>query len=522
MSAIQKKVYFKVQKPDTWELLPVDTFPAGWRFKELSSRQERQFFYDTFEWQAFEKEAVIVKKKNTLYLLSLTSGHEKASVTLQGNPSSFFSDDLPCSKTKEELSSYSDIRAFIRLCSIDVRIRTYCIINDEGKTTGTLTSESLSLSDKSKQDAFMHLVSLQPLKGYQKEMSAFEQSLSSFDETMCIIEFSTRFLFIMSAAGLNVQGYSSKIRLHFNADAPVHESARLLLQCTLSIMRLNETGISKNIDTEFLHDYRVAVRRTRSILKQLKGVFGPQEIKYYLNAVKEIGKRTNELRDRDVCLLRQPAYCRYLPPFLQPSLKTFFSEIAISRTALHKQVCRYFVSEDYRSLLEEWKLFINCQLLPDPEQAPNASLSTRAIVLTSIKKAWKKAIRHGRQIGQEATDSELHTLRIDCKKLRYLLEFFSSIFPDKTITPVIRQLKELQENLGNFVDYAVQIHFLYEHLASAKTCSGDKFLAASIGGLMTTLYQKQEEARQKFHKSFREFDNDETTRLFHELLTNPN
>jgi transcriptional regulator with XRE-family HTH domain len=38
----------------------------------------------------------------------------------------------------------------------------------------------------------------------------------------------------------------------------------LLLQPGLEILVANEPGIRGNVDSEFLHDYRVAVRRTRS------------------------------------------------------------------------------------------------------------------------------------------------------------------------------------------------------------------------------------------------------------------
>ena len=160
--------------------------------------------------------------------------------------------------------------------------------------------------------------------------------------------------------------------------------------------------------------------------------------------------------------------------------------------------------------------------LPDSEKAPNATLSTRTVAVETIKKAWKKVIRHGRQISSETTDAELHALRIDCKKLRYLLEFFSSIFPYKTINTVIRQMKELQENLGDFVDLAVQLQFLHDRLDSVPVSKEGLSYSASMGGLMAILFQKQEDARQKFHKTFRSFDNDETNQLFHELLSNKN
>ena len=158
-------------------------------------------------------------------------------------------------------------------------------------------------------------------------------------------------------------------------------------------------------------------------------------------------------------------------------------------------------------------------VVPDAEHCPNASLSTANVAVKSIKKAWKTVIRHGRQVSEETTDLELHALRIDCKKLRYLLEFFSSIFPHKSIAPVVRQLKELQDNLGDFVDFSVQLHFLRERLTALPPGKEENLLAASMGGLMAILFQKQEEARGRFHKTFETFDHEKTAQLFHDLLT---
>ena len=41
----------------------------------------------------------------------------------------------------------------------------------------------------------------------------------------------------------------------------------------LDIMVANEPGMRADLDTEFLHDYRVSLRRTRSLLGQIKNVF---------------------------------------------------------------------------------------------------------------------------------------------------------------------------------------------------------------------------------------------------------
>lgn len=50
---------------------------------------------------------------------------------------------------------------------------------------------------------------------------------------------------------------------------------RRILLALLEAMEVNETGTIANLDTEFLHGFRVAVRRTRSVLGQMKTVFPP-------------------------------------------------------------------------------------------------------------------------------------------------------------------------------------------------------------------------------------------------------
>jgi CHAD domain-containing protein len=519
MSTAPQTVYFKVNQQALSGPLAENMLPSGYRIEALGSKRETRVIYETFEWNAFEKGIVVEKRKRVLYLLDLKTGNKISSVPFSGKPSFFFADSLPPGETAELLRSCSLIRSFIKQCSVEIFSHPYRILDDNDKTIGILKSESWHSLDRSEDEPFAHIVSLRPNKGYQKDIELIEKSLTRDDAVGEALGFRKFFLFIMSAAGSTVQGYSSKIQLSLDADAPVHENTRRLLLFCLSIMRQNEEGIRKNMDTEFLHDYRVAIRRTRSLLKQLKGVFDPLVTRNYLNAFKDLGKRTNKLRDSDVCLLRQAAYFSYLPPTLQPSLKLFFCEIEKSRSSLHKLFCRYLESPDYRSFMDEWERFLSNPKIPDSALAPKAHIPTSRAACSSIKKAWKKVLRHGRQIKRQATDKELHTLRINCKKLRYLLEFFSSVFPRDTIAPAIKQLKELQDNLGSFVDYTVQIQFLHERLIPVADKPGDRLCDASIGGLMAILYQKQEFSRQNFHASFCMFDNEDTTRLFHELLS---
>ena len=110
-------------------------------------------------------------------------------------------------------------------------------------------------------------------------------------------------------------------------------------------------------------------------------------------------------------------------------------------------------------------------------------------------------------------------MRIECKKLRYLLEFFASLFNTDDITLLIKQLKRLQDNLGDFNDLYVQQEklkdFLQNHVLQIKD---SQQVAAAVGGLITGLYQRQIAVRAAFTQTFKEYSKKENIQLYQYLF----
>ncbi|NTW51014.1 MAG: CHAD domain-containing protein [Chlorobiaceae bacterium] len=519
MSNPPETLYFRVGENSSRDLPDGNTLPSEWSLRKISSSRERQVFYDTFEEHAFHKGIVVVRIKGILYLTDLDTGIIQAESFINGTPTSFFPSALSDCKAKKMLEQCSDIRSFIRNGTIDVFVSSWKVLDENKKTIAILNSESLQDAERINQGTFAKFFTITPLKGYHRELSQTLKALPEQVDSYRITGFRERFLMIMKEAGPSSRGYSSKFHMQLDGEATIHENIRRLLQFTTSILQLNEHGIRKNIDSEFLHDFRVAVRRTRSILRQLNGVFDPHKTAWFLSGLRELGKRTNELRDCDVYLLRKEEYTKLLPASLHDSLTPFFNDIDEARRIRHKQFCRYLSSADYIAFMDEWKDFIGHDQLPDQEQAPKSALPTKEIAARSIRKAWKKVIVHGRRIETKADDQELHALRIECKKLRYLFEFFSSLLPSRSAGRLIRHLKELQDNLGTFVDISVQMVFLQTRLESLKVDGGNIMEAAAIGGLIASLHREKEKARDHFQETFTGFDNEETGKLFDEIVT---
>lgn len=93
---------------------------------------------------------------------------------------------------------------------------------------------------------------------------------------------------------------------------------------------------------------------------------------------------------------------------------------------------------------------------PDARLAPNA----RKVLAVRIDEvyAYDEAVR------DPANITDLHDMRIACKRLRYVLEIFSIAFT-ADLEPYIEQIKVLQDLLGDIHDCDVQVPMLEGHLA---------------------------------------------------------
>ena len=128
-------------------------------------------------------------------------------------------------------------------------------------------------------------------------------------------------------------------------------------------------------------------------------------------------------------------------------------------------------------------------------------------------------MKTGNQILEDAEDEKLHALRIECKKLRYLIEFFSSLFARKKINALIGQLKKLQNNLGDFNDLCVQEEYLLD-ISGELPAKGQQYkkTLAAIGSLIGTLDRKRQQVKNAFSKTFTDFTSPENRKLFKELF----
>ena len=151
---------------------------------------------------------------------------------------------------------------------------------------------------------------------------------------------------------------------------------------------------------------------------------------------------------------------------------------------------------------------------------PQAIETSLTFACRLILKRYDKVCKIAREIDSQTEDSAIHQLRINCKKLRYLMEFFAPLFPEEEMKSLVKALKMLQDNLGNFNDYSVQQNFL-RHILSDKMAdfgNAELQIAESVGALTAILYRLQQKERRQVMKNFVRFDSGQTRAMFSQLF----
>lgn len=470
-----------------------ERFPVS----EGSRRQRRFACYDTFDWRLYRKSLALVRSGRQWELIDLDGG-ETVLAKAAHRAAARFAEDFPESALRERLEKIIEMRALLQLCEVRVQEDRFRVLDGRQKTVAQVIRTRLAAGAE-ETGGFLRV---SPLRGYEAAAGEVEALLQ---EKQMTPRETSMYQLALELTGRQPGDYSSKFAIELQPALSAAEGLRRILRALRETMRQNEAGVMADIDTEFLHDFRVAVRRTRSALGQLKGVFPDDAMARFRSDFAEIGKATNLLRDLDVYLLDRRHYEAMLPETLQGALAPLFAHLEAERSKAFEQVKEMLRSRRYGRQMAHWEKF----LAQDAGSAagPDAARPMVELARERIRQRYQRILKRGGKIDDRSPDDKLHRLRIDCKKLRYLLEFFSSLFPGGKMSRLIKQLKKLQDHLGRFQDICVQEEALLAFagaIPGGAAESGRTTLLA-IGCLVGMLHQQKQEVRSRFAETFEDF-----------------
>ena len=507
--------------PDGTDLQGIkDAFEGRYRVTEDEPHELIRRFYDTFDWSLYQAGTVLEElsdgSQRELIWRDLHGEAPKLAWNTDRNPG--FAADLPQIPEIDRLASLVGIRRLLPLLDVHTRLISWRLLNEDGKTVARLEVEQNRYVDKGRerQGPVSVLLRLHGVKGYDDELQATARLLQEgLNLSLARAELLQEAL---AAAGRRPLDYSSQLDFRLDPQRRADATAKEILLHLLNTIEVNIPGTRANQDSEFLHDLRVAVRRTRSALTQIKDVFAADLVEQYKESFGWMGEFTGPVRDLDVYLLDFNAYQASLPETLRPHLEPLRDFIHAHYGAEQKALVAHLDSKGFRDLLRDWRTFLEA---PVPEQSvvPNAMRPVKAVADERIWTMYKRVRKEGRAITPDSPPEDMHELRKSCKKLRYLIEFFDSLYPKQEVRQLVKLMKVLLDNLGNFQDLAVQADHLRDmaqRMREESHASTDTLL--TMGVLVGHLLEHQHRAREEFAQIFATFDSEGHQALFTALF----
>ncbi len=472
---------------------------ASSTIKWFHREKTRITWFDTFESALLRKSCFLHLQKG---MLTLEHTQNSEMVYSQGwkskkNPQKL--NDFPEGGLKNQLLPMLSGRALMPVLSTGITISPFNFIDEDGKILAQ--GRLMGLENEAS------LLVLRTIRGYGAEVGMLINCFPGHQKARNIHEA------LFSAYHIRPNIYSSKPELRLNTFSGTAAALYEIFNANYKIMRQNETGVIQDIDIEFLHDFRVAGRRMRSALSLIKGVLQRDKTKALKDSLKTIGMYSGPLRDLDVYLLKQNEYASLLPTgWESKELAKFFHGIKSARGRALTRLRLFLGSTQYKDILALWDDFFSSYSTFIKTDLPLQRNASRL-----IRKQFTRLVSDGAQLNSDSPDEAFHILRIDAKKLRYLLEFFQSLSGESHSVAAIKQLKALQDNLGAFNDLSVQIEFLEKHLdGRSKGNSGSK--VRTIAAIIGALHYEKGLLRAAFGQLYISFSSDKNQQIFEQLI----
>lgn len=327
--------------------------------------------------------------------------------------------------------------------------------------------------------------------------------------------------FGIEALGMVPGDYQPWQAQRFDASMESAPCVRSILGQWVAVMGRNEHGMVHDLDAEFLHDYRVALRRLRSLLRSMGDVLDAEVVQSLRADLAWLSSRTGLARDLDVFLESLEPLQRQLPPGSGEVLLSLKSLLWHKRRRAYGSLQRLLSSARYARVLDR----LNSLVLREDDQA---SLMTAAMADIPIKQladlcigdALARLLKKGDRIRAKSSDEQLHEVRIAAKRLRYLLDIFPSLYGGSGFERAVRALKELQTCLGEFNDVAVQLQALEEYAAQMyrSQAEGGYRLYMALGYLQALLHQRRSHCRGEFARQWKKFADNRVQKHFSAML----
>ena len=480
----------------------------------ISKQYSIKTFYDSFDWRLWRNDIICEhnrsKTESVLYLSNRKSGQFIASAAIMDMPA--YAAQFNPGKLRKIFESILEMRALLSVCTLEcVSTQLNLLDAKENLAARIVIDEYVLLKNRLK---------ISPEKGYgaltKLLLDYLKTEIGLAAEDKPVLEEALRL------QARRPKEYSSKPVIKLSPDMASETACKLIFKELLRIIKANEQGVIADRDSEFLHDFRVAVRKTRVGLSQLKGALPETITARNKEFFSWLGGITGEVRDLDVHLLSFDNLKKKLPVEDRQSINPLQNFLSVKKNKSQKLLAKKLSSKKYLKALAKWEEFLASSPSFTPIETAECKKNIKEFADRKIWKVYKQIRKQGAAVKPDSPAQNLHNLRKICKKLRYLLEFFDSLYPESKLEKLSKNLKDLQDILGKYQDCSIQQHKLEQYSEEMRTINAPAKTFLTMGILIQDLEIEKVNSREKFDRQFKRFNKPKNRELFQKLFCSVN
>jgi len=479
------------------------------------SGTHRRTWLDTFDWRLYRAGLMLEfeqARRGGRLLLSKADGTPQAEQPVTRWPRRpGLAEDLPAGPVRDRIAALTSPRALLPIVRAVSSVSVTRLLNADGKTVARLLADQLTVTSAppgitGDTTAVLPLrLAIAEVRGYPGQARKAASVLAGVPGVSHASQ--GVFTAALTALGRHPASYTSGVEAEITAAMPASVAVARLLLRLLDTLELNVDGVLRDIDTEFLHDLRVAVRRTRSAIKLLGGVLPADLADHYKTEFKWLGDLTTPTRDLDVHLLGFGAMTGQLVAASPADLEPLRAFLVRRRAREVRRLAAALRGPRFRAITDDWrKALLEIRDAPGGPGRRRREPTAAELARRTTERTFRRIAAQGAAITQDSPPQSLHDLRKRAKELRYLLEFFAPLHDPVAYRKVVGDLKQLQDCLGEFQDSEVQraeIHDLADAMLAEHAAPAATLLA--MGEIAANLAHSQAQARADFVARFARF-----------------
>ncbi|HEY7295072.1 MAG TPA: CHAD domain-containing protein, partial [Dehalococcoidia bacterium] len=242
-------------------------------------------------------------------------------------------------------------------------------------------------------------------------------------------------------------------------DATLAESGRALLSLQFARLRSFDGALRNAPSMDDIHDARVAARRLRTLLRLFRRAYPRRDLRSLDGGLKRLGDALGDVRDLDVLQQAVARAAEQLPH--REGIAALLDHWQQEQRQLHGELATLMEGAEHRDWLAEMQRFLAAT---STSERGRERLCERGPALL-----WRRygAVRAGARDLDGASLEELHELRKEVRRLRYLLEGLRELLGGAG-EDAIAAAVEVQDALGALHDADVLRGLLHDWLERAK------------------------------------------------------